>query len=244
LGIFQKLLSAKSSEASGFDLLEAIIRNFPVTAINTYMNQVFVILMTRLMQSRTETLVLRFLKLFYFLSSRTKENEGPDWLIAKIDSVQDGIFGEIYQAFILSHTQKLTKFLDRKIAIVGLTKLITSSKTLLSQSNRYHQKFWPASVTTLLKLLETPPVPTNTDAATAYDQSAEADLDDVSFSVSFATLNTARKGAVDPFPEILDARKWVGEELRSALSGPNGPDLRNSLGQLGAGERSVLESYS
>ncbi|KAF3935709.1 Exportin-2 [Dactylella cylindrospora] len=239
LGIFQKLLSNKLTESSGFDLLEGVISSFPTPAIDPYMNQVFTILMTRLSGSRTETLTLRFVKFFYFLASRISEGAGPDWTISKIDSVQAGIFGEIYSVFVLQHTQKLTKYMDRKIAVVGLTRMIVSSEDVANGS-KYH-KFWSPSVTALLKLLEIPPVPTSGDA---YDQTAEADLDDVSFSVSFATLNTARKGANDPFPEVVDARKWVGGELKTALAGPKGGALGASLGELEPQSRSVLEGYA
>lgn len=190
--------------------------------------------MTRLSGSRTESLVLRFDKFFFLLCSRVEQGAGPDWAIRAIDSVQAKIFGEMYKAFIVGHTRKLTKYLDRKIAVVGLTRLVTASTELAAPGSPY-ANMWPASVTTLLKLLEVPPVPA---AGDAYDQTTEADLDDVSFSVSFATLNTARKGVVDPFPEIVDARKWVGVEVKKSEA------FKARINELGPEERAVLEGYA
>jgi len=104
----------------------------------------------------------------------------------------------------------------------------------------YH-KYWHSSVVALLKLLEIPPAPTSGDG---YDQSTEADLDDVSFSVSFANLNTAKKAPVDFFPEIVDTRKYVGTEVQKTLTGAQGSNFRTYLGELTGEEKSVLESYA
>ncbi|KAK6349794.1 importin-alpha export receptor [Orbilia brochopaga] len=234
LGIFQKLMSAKSTDISGFELLEGIVTNFPTKALEPYIGEVFKVIMTRLSGSRTEGLVLRFDKFFFFLASRVDQGAGPDWAIRAIDSVQAKIFGEMYKAFIVGHTRKMTKFLDRKISVVGLTRLVTMSSELAAPGSQY-ANMWPASVTTLLRLLEVPPVPAGGEG---YDQTTEADLDDVSFSVSFATLNTARKSAADPFPEVVDARKWVSGEIKKSEV------FKARIGELGDEERAVLEGYA
>jgi hypothetical protein len=66
----------------------------------------------------------------------------------------------------------------------------------------------------------------------------------VAFSVSFATLNTAKKNAIDPFPEVRDARKWVGGEFLTARSGAQEATVERNLQTLGPQERSVLEGYA
>ncbi|KAF3925560.1 Exportin-2 [Orbilia brochopaga] len=233
LGIFQKLMSLKSTDISGFELLEGIISNFPASKLEPYIGEVFKVIMTRLSGSRTEGLVLRFNRFFFLLCSRVDQGAGPDWAIRAIDSVQPKIFGEMYTTFIIKHTQKLTKYLDRKIAVVGLTRLVTVSTELAAPRSLY-ANLWSGSVTTLLKLLEVPPIPSGGDG---YDQTTEADLDDVSFSVSVATLNTARKNFVDPYPEVTDARKWVGGQVKGDMF-----KLRTS--ELTGEERTVLIGYA
>ncbi|KAF3920528.1 Exportin-2 [Dactylellina cionopaga] len=235
LGIFQKLLSSKLTESSGFDLLEGITTNFPTSALKPFIGQVFNIIMTRLSGSRTENLTLRFTKYFYILASRVDQQMGPDWAIEAIDSVQQGIFVELYKVFVIPTTQKLTKYIDRKYAVVGLTRVVTGANTLATAGGRY-APMWPGSVAALLKLLEVPPVPAGADGV--YDQATEVDLDDVSFSVSFATLNTARKGVSDPFPEVTDARKWVGGEVKTSQA------FQKRFASLPADHKAVLESYA
>ncbi|KAK6541749.1 importin-alpha export receptor [Orbilia ellipsospora] len=231
LGIFQKLLSSKATESSGFDLLEGVAANFPADVLQPYMSQVFTILMTRLSGSRTENLTLRFTKFFYILASKDDHGMGPDWAITVIDASQARIFGELYKAFVIPSTQKLTKYIDRKYAVVGLTKVVTSSKSMATQ----YAAMWTGSVTALLKLLEVPPVPSEEGV---YDQTTEVDLDDVSFSVSFATLNTARKQVGDPFPDVVDARKWVGGQVKQSQL------FQSRFGELAPEARSVLEGYA
>lgn len=43
----------------------------------------------------------------------------------------------------------------------------------------------------------------------------EQDVDDLSFGVGFTQLNTCRKAPQDPFQEITDVKRWVGEYLRA-----------------------------
>ncbi|EPS41095.1 hypothetical protein H072_5033 [Dactylellina haptotyla CBS 200.50] len=235
LGIFQKLLSVKATEASGFDLLEGVALNFPADALQPHIGQVFNIIMTRLSGSCTELLTVRFTKFFHILSARVEQGMGPDWAIAAIDSVQTKIFGELYKAFIIPSTQKLVKYIDRKYAVVGLTRVVTASTSLAAPGSAY-SPMWRGSVTALLKLLEVPPVLAGEGAA--YDQTAEADLDDVSFSVSFVTLNTARKEVSDPYPDVVDARKWVGGEVKKSKV------FQERFGELTPEHKTVLEGYA
>lgn len=117
------------------------------------------------------------------------------------------IFGQLYAAVVLPDTQKLQRPADRKVAVIGLTKLVAFSEGLATS---YH-KTWPNSVVALLKLLEVPPVPTKDDAGADLH---DADIDDISFGATFTRLNTCKKQAADLFPDTGDLKKWVGQSLK------------------------------
>ena len=110
---------------------------------------------------------------------------------------------------ILPDTQKLTRPFDRKTAVVSLTKTLADSESFV---DRYGRRGWALTCEALLKLLVNPPIPSqNSD-----DIIADVDVDDISFGVGFTPLNTCRKPPKDPFPEVQDVRRWVGEYLNAA----------------------------
>ncbi|KAI5820061.1 Cse1-domain-containing protein [Pyronema omphalodes] len=232
LGIFQKLLASKLTETHGFDLMESVFTHFPIAAIQPYTKDIFIIFLTRLKGSKTELLTQRFVRLFYFLAGLP--SIGPDFVVTSIDAVQNGIFGELYGVIVLPGTVKLAKPQDRKIAVAGLTKFVTACEGL---ATTYHAT-WARSVMELLKILEVEPEVPQEDPL-AELQSAE--IDDVSFGASFVRLNTAKKRAVDMFPEITNARKYVGGAFAKAEEA--NPRVKEWKNELSEQARALLEQY-
>ncbi|KAL0258701.1 importin-alpha export receptor [Diplodia seriata] len=207
LGIFQKLVSTKTNEAHGFDLLEAIVAAVPADNLKQYFVPMLTIMLTRLSGSKTETFASRFVRFYHFVAARDDKGLGSDFFISAADNVQQDVFRPIYPQIILPDTQKLTRPFDRKTAVVSLTKTLTDGQAFVER----YKKGWPLTCEALLKLLINPPVAPRSD-----DIMPEQDVDDLGFGVGFTQLNTCRKAAVDPFPEITDVKRWVGEYLRQA----------------------------
>jgi exportin-2 (importin alpha re-exporter) len=117
--------------------------------------------------------------------------------------------------------------------VVSYTKTLTDSEAFI---NRY-PKGWGLTTQRLLELLINPPVPPPHD-----DIIPDADVDEVGFGVGFTQLNTCRKQARDPFPEITDVKSWVGQYLKEANVRHNGrivslveerlsPDVKTALAE-------------
>lgn len=70
----------------------------------------------------------------------------------------------------------------------------------------------------LLRLVELPQVPVADNAASLH----EADIDEMVFGVSFASLNTCRKPARDFAPAVTDVRSFVQEKLKEAAAKDQG----------------------
>ena len=83
-----------------------------------------------------------------------------------------------------------------------------------------YQKGWALTCEALLKLLINPPdvaaAQANAAAADASVVVGEQDLDDQGFSVGFTQLATCRNAPVDPYPEVVDVKSWLGEYLKLA----------------------------
>jgi len=231
LGLFQNLVAKKSSETYAFDLLEAIILAFPMSTLQPYFTQIFSLLFTRLSGSKTETFSLRFTRLYHFMSTRTEQGLGADVVIAMLDQVQAGIFAQVYPSIILPDTQKLTRPIDRKFAVLSLTKTIADSAVFAEK----FEKGWARTCEALLKIMVNPPVLGHTDSVIP-----DADVDDLSFGVGFTQLNTCKKTQVDTNPEVTDLKSWISQYLRHADQVQNGrvsaflqsrlsPDLQTAL---------------
>ncbi|KAI9753032.1 MAG: hypothetical protein M4579_005374 [Chaenotheca gracillima] len=213
LGIFQNLISKKSTETHGFDLIEIVISSFPANVLQPYFVQLLTLMMTRLQNSKTEQFSLRFVRFYHFMSARDQQGLGSDFFISIADQVQDGVFAPLYTTIILPETQKLARPLDRKIAVISLTKTLTGS---VAFRDRY-KKGWGFTCGALLKLLENPPLPQTTD-----DSIPEPDIDDLSFGVGFTPLTTCRPAARDAWPEVTDVKRWVSAYLKEADGRLNG----------------------
>ncbi|KAI9838217.1 MAG: importin-alpha export receptor [Sclerophora amabilis] len=205
LGIFQNLISKKANETFGFDLIESVITNFPVTTLQPYFVQLLTIMLTRLQNSKTEIFSLRFVRFYHFVSARDQQGLGSDYFITVADQVQADVFAPLYTTIILPETQKLAKPLDRRVAAISLTKTLTDSTAF---RDRY-KKGWGFTCEALLKLLENPPLPLSTD-----DAIPDQDVDDLGFGVGFTQLTTCRPVPKDAWPEVTDVKRWVSAYLK------------------------------
>ncbi|PWY72351.1 Cse1-domain-containing protein [Aspergillus heteromorphus CBS 117.55] len=235
LGIFQKLLSTKANEGYGFDLLEAVVTGFPSALLEQYFVSIMQIILTRLQNSKTETLTLRFVRFFHFVSAQDEKGYSADFVIQVTDKVQEGLFTPIYLNIILPETQKLARPLDRKTAVLSFTKTLANSDAF---ANRY-KKGWGFTCEALLKLLELPPLPASKD-----DLIAEQDVEDMAFGVGFTALNTVRPVTKDPWPETgADLKIWTGAYLKEADKKYNGRISGFVQERLEAQAKTVLLSY-
>lgn len=114
---------------------------------------------------------------------------------------------QLYLGIILPDTQKLARPLDRKIAVISLTKTLTESSAFAEK----YKKGWGFTCEALLKLLENPPVIASTD-----DSIVDQDVDDMSFGVGFTQLQTIKRPTRDLWPDVTDVKSWVGRTLRDA----------------------------
>lgn len=207
LGVFQQLISQKSNEAYGFDLLEACVAYLPSAALAPHFGTIFQLLLTRLSRAPSQTFTNRFVRLYHFLSARTDAGLGCDAVIATIDGVEQGVFTQLYLAIILPGTQKLSRPADRKLAVVSLTRTLAYSQAFAEK----YQKGWGFTCEALLKLMLNPPIPAVTD-----DLIPDQDVDDLAFGVGFTQLNTCKRPSADPYPEIADVKVWIGTCLKEA----------------------------
>ncbi|CAG8955249.1 hypothetical protein HYFRA_00011231 [Hymenoscyphus fraxineus] len=210
LGIFQKLMSKKQTELYSFDILEALVTSVDVAAFQQYFPTVLTLIYTRLNSNPPppEKFKQRFVRFYHLIASHYEIGLGVDFFVANTNAIQEKIFAPIYLTIILPTTQQLARPLDRKLAVVGLTKALTDSQAF---AVTYSKSGWAKTCEALLKILENPPMPITTD-----DIVVEVDVDDLSFGVGFTPLNACKKQLKDEWPAVTDVKSWVGEYLKAA----------------------------
>ncbi|KAF2263655.1 Cse1-domain-containing protein [Lojkania enalia] len=234
LGIFQKLVSSKANEIYSFELIECIIANVPVEALQAYFITIVQLMLTRLSGSKTEVFQQRFIAFYHFISARQDKGLGADFFINVTDQIQGDVFKPIYLTIILPETQKLPRPTDRKTAVVSFTKTLADSQAFVDR----YPKGWNLTTQRLLELLVNPPVPPAAD-----DIIPDQDVDEVGFGVGFTQLNTCKKAPRDPFPEIKDVKAWVGLYLKDANTRSGGRIVNLVQERLAPDVKAALAGY-
>ncbi|KAK5083170.1 importin-alpha export receptor [Lithohypha guttulata] len=233
LGLFQKLVSTKTNEGYGCDLLEDCVTSFSPEALKPYWTDILNIMLTRLQGKQAASFQSRFVRFYHFFASQDNRGLGADVFVVETDKIQNDVFRGLYLSIILPKTQELARPIDRKIAAVALTKTLADSQAFATR----YPKGWPLTCNALLKLLENPPVPPKSD-----DMIVDQDVEDTVFGVGFTALNTVRKVPQDPFENITDLRKWVGQHLKEADQ-RNGGRIGQAVGGMDSAAQQALQSY-
>lgn len=236
LGVFQKLISSRVTDGYGLDLLEEVFLGIPLENIEGYVHQIGVLLLQRLQNSKTDRFVARISKFVYFLSAvENIPGLGPEFCITVFDRVQDGIFKQILMQFILPTTAKINGNNDRKVAAVGLTKLLTQTQKFTSGA--YVDQFVP-SLDTLIKLLQT-------DVAESLNDDTqlllEVESEDITFGSSFSKLATTSTRTVDPAPSVTNPVDFFVTELKRITNSNN--QLAGLMGGLSNESRDYLVKH-
>lgn len=170
------------------------------------------------------------------MASRVEAGFGADYFMKHAEKIQEGIFAKVYPPFVLAETEKLARPVDRKLAVVSLTKT-------LCESQAFAQKFakgWANTCKILLALLVNPPV---VSAGLGDELINEADVDDIGFGLSYTALNTCRPIARDDYPEVTAVAPWVSAYISSANQRHNGAIVNFVNTRLTPEQQQALQQY-
>nr|XP_036579148.1 chromosome segregation protein [Colletotrichum truncatum]KAF6786634.1 chromosome segregation protein [Colletotrichum truncatum] len=236
LGIFQRLLSFKKYHLYAFDILEAVVKAFEPTVVDNYFGTILNLIFAKLQGNPPDSLKLRFARFFHLVSARLEAGFGADYFMQHAEKIQEGIFAKVYPSFVLAETEKLARPVDRKLAVVSLTKVLCDSQA-------FAQKFakgWANTCKILLALLVNPPV---VSAGLGDELIAEADVDDIGFGLSYTALNTCKPIARDDYPEVTAVAPWVSAYISSANQRHNGAISNFITTRLTPEQQQALQVY-
>lgn len=235
LGVFQNLIASKANGGYGLDLLEDILTFLPFESLKPFLGQVAVLLLQRLQVAKTDRYVARLSQFIYFLAaSEGNTNLGPIFAVDFIDTVQDGVFGQIFSQFVLPSTTQISGVFERKVAVVGLTRILLENPKFMG--GPYVSK-WGEGMEVLIKLLKSPIA----EKGAQEFGSLSSDFDDLAFGASFAKLSTASFKRHDPAPGVKDSKAFFVEAIK-ASSQQNSGALYSLISNLPAETKEFLSS--
>jgi len=232
LGVFQKLIASKTNDHEGFYLLQSMVEHLPAESLANYNKQVFVVLFQRLTSSKT-TKYIKSLLVFFFIY--TIKNGGSN-LINVIDSIQGGMFGMVCDSLIVkdNNVQKISGNTDKKIAAIGLSKLLCDTEELIGGGYARH---FTNLLTALVGLFELP------KDETIPDDEHFIEIEDTpGYQTSYSQLVFAGKPAHDPVAGLGDPKQFLAKSL-GALSSRHPGRVQQLVGQLQPQPQQFVQQY-
>jgi len=146
----QRLIPSKLNDSWGFELLHSVVLNVRPEELRQYFKAVIMTLLTRMQSSKTDKYVHLFTRFFLFTMAVDVKGLTPDYVIGTVEEIQpkcviiaimgaqglmgitNSLWSQILLNFIVPQVPKLpTK--DRKLAVVGITRLLTQSSYMMQQ---------------------------------------------------------------------------------------------------------------
>lgn len=149
------------------------------------MNGIILVIMKRLQATKSPRLalnVLLFLCVFLITVGKDERATPASMLIQLFDSLQPKLLAMVMNSMLLTNAPKIRDRHDRKIVLVGLTKMVTECPVLISGDADYTSLFI-AIVSTIVTMLATLPGGGLGDAQgeeAEYDESGAAAVEEVS----------------------------------------------------------------
>ena len=207
LGVFQKLLSMRSTESDAFALLSAIIQFVPAEKLQPFMSGIFGLLFTRLQGSTKNARYKRLISCFVALLTG---KYGSQKTFELLNSVQAGVhmmfLKQVWMPVLSEDNPART---EAKIQIIALTKLICESPVLLNDDAG--REIWGLALVSILKILSSP--------AASFGSGTEDDQEvEIGYDPTFSRLFFATRAPLDPFPEVSDPSLAFVKALHQACT--------------------------
>ncbi|KAF7419339.1 importin-alpha export receptor [Pleurotus ostreatus] len=224
--IQQRLIPSKANDMWGFELLYSIVRHTPIDNLKQYFKPVVMTLLTRMHQTKTDQFVYLF---SYFILYTMALNDGglpADYVITTMEEIQVGLWAQVLSNFVLPQAPKMPPK-DRKVAVVGLTKLLTQSSLMLQPPA---VQTWPLGLTVLVQLFSEPQYLSKKDTSSSEADVALTEIDyeeqTAGYQAAYSRLASSETVPVDPVQYVQDPQVFVGTEL-GKLANQNKPAFQS-----------------
>lgn len=229
----QRLIPSKINDGWGFELLQGVVQHVPPAQLKQYFKAVIMTLLTRMQTSKTDKYVYLFSHFLLFTMAVNVDGLGPDYVISAVEEIQPQLWSQILANFIIPQVPKMPHK-DRKIAAVGLIRMLTQSTIMLTPPSA---QSWPPAFVSVIKLFSEPQYLSKSKDDEQSTGITEIDFEEqtAGYQAAYSRLAAAEGAAVDPVAYVRDPQDFFGQALVKA-----DPRVK---GLLAAGDEKVVQPF-
>lgn len=232
----QRLIPSKVNDAWGFELIQSVVLNVKPENLQQYMKPLVMTLLTRMQTSKTDKYTYLFARFILFTMAINVTGMSPDYLITTIEEIQANLWPNILSNFVIPQAPKFPHK-ERKLAAVGLTRLLCDSRYMMQQPSVAH---WPSAYTALGKLFSEPQYFKSSESEDPHIGITEIDFEEqtAGYQAAYSRLASSEKAEVDPVAYVQNPAQYLQAGL-VALSKTYGEQQVSSLIAAAEGGRIV-----
>lgn len=229
----QRLIPSKINDGWGFELLQGVVQHVPPAQLKQYFKAVVMTLLTRMQTSKTDKYVYLFSHFLLFTMAVNVDGLGPDYVISAVEEIQPQLWSQVLANFIIPQVPKMPHK-DRKIAAVGLIRMLTQSTFMLTPPS---VQSWPPAFVSVIKLFSEPQYLSKSKDDEQSTGITEIDFEEqtAGYQAAYSRLAAAEGASIDPVAYVRDPRDFFGQALVKA-----DPRVK---GLLAAGDEKVVRPF-
>lgn len=181
-------------------------------SLQQFFKNIMMFLLNRMQSSKTDKYTYLFVKfLLFIMAVEVPDGLSEDYVISVLEGIQPNLWLAILNNFVVPETSRIP-VKDRKLAVVGLTRLLTKSTYMLQQPN---VQAWPVLFTALVKQFNEPQYlegpKEDSMGMTDIDQEEQT----AGYQAAYSQLAASSSAPEDPVAYVQDPRKFLVERLMS-----------------------------
>ncbi|XP_057771419.1 exportin-2-like [Salvia miltiorrhiza] len=226
LGIFESLVSSRTTAEQGFYVLNTVIENLGYDVVSAYISHIWLTLFQRLQSNKTTKIVT---SLIVFMSLFLVKH-GPEKLAGSMNAVQADVFIQILEKVWIRDVKSITGPMELKLTSVASTRILCECLSPL------HSECWGKLLDSIVTLVSRPE-----EERVDEEEPEDPDFSETigSNAARFLLRNAGRKDE-DPVPDIKDPRQFLVASLANLAARSPGTLPRIIAGNLDPANQTAL----
>ncbi|EEY65961.1 exportin-2-like protein [Phytophthora infestans T30-4] len=224
LGVFQKLISSRSTEANAFSLLRALFAFMPREAYGSFLNEIIKILMIRLQTRMAGRNSEGYTKELVYTVSVLIGKLGPDTFLASLESLQKGMSTMFIKSVWLQCNARGRSPAERKACAIGLTRLMCETEFCGADLD-----MWTEMLIAAVKVLEEAG---DSGAAVKDEDESLLELEQTGYEAGYAKLFFASVIPLDYLQEYPVPTCYLAESISKLSASKPGVHLAYAQTEL------------